>query len=146
MSKTYDLKQVDLIVGGIRFSGYGEDGGIEVTPAANVTESTVDADGGVTSSRTNDKRLFVDITFRESALGYRRMGELQQAQDNVEGAIPPQDFYMLDKINGDEISDEFSIFETIPDITKARLVGERTFRLMLPKGRENMVMGGLIVQ
>jgi len=144
MLKTYDFKLVQLVIGGVTITGYGEDGGVSIEPNADVAEATIGADGETTISRTNDRSMVATITVRETSRGYALLSGLLQLQ-NAEPAILPQPFLLLDPISGERVSDEYSAFLGRPTVAKERGASDREFRLHLPSpsvlGAPNYVAG-----
>lgn len=141
--KTYDFKHVRLVIGTRTLTGYGEDGGIEVEPNSDVAEFSVDADGGVTVSVSNDKSMIATITVRESGRGYRELGELLATQEALGGRIPGYSFAMFDEISGETVSDGAAVFIGRPTISKNKTVGDREFRLLLPTGADGLLAAPL---
>lgn len=142
--KMYDLKAVALIIGGFTITGYGDDGGMEIEPNADVAEFAVGADGEVTVSRTNDKSMIATITVRETSRGYRILGELLAAQEAAT-PIPSLPFLMQDPISGERVTDENAVFLGRPTIAKGRTAGDREFRILLPQGADNTLAAPLNV-
>lgn len=134
--KTYDFKAVALILGGFTITAFGEDGGVEIEPDADVAEFSVGADGQVTISRSNNKAMVATITVRESGNGYRILGELLEAQE-AQTPIAALPFIMQDEITGERVSDESAVFIGRPTIAKNATVGDREFRILLPQGAAN---------
>jgi hypothetical protein len=95
--KTYDLDKVLIIINGIRLTGFGEDAAIAFEPQSNIGEHTVSADGQVTFSRNNDKRVLATITLRETSKAVRDLYALLLAQ-NAQPAILPMPFFMQDTL------------------------------------------------
>lgn len=129
--KTYDLKWVILIVGGVAISGFGEEGGIEIEPAADIGDVTVGADGRAVMSRSNNRGYTCKITLMETSVAYRTLAGLMSAQQAAP-AILPIGFLMNDVINGDMVSSPSPTFTKRPSMPKRKKVGERVFELFLP--------------
>lgn len=138
--RTYDLKAVDLVIGGVVIDGFGPDDAIEFEWASEIGESTVGADGSPVFSRYNDQRLMCRITLLETTQGYRNLAALMAAQAAQE-AIQPLSFLMRDRINGDEVHDRFATFMERPTPSKGRTAGTRTFRLVLPNAGASVLYG-----
>lgn len=138
--KTYDLKYVTLIVGGMLISGYGEEGGIEFEYSQDIGEVTASADGSPTFSRFNNGIVLCTITVRESSDSYRDLGMLLNAQQ-LQMEIQPLPFLMNDLINGDNIADQYAVFVQRPGLNKAQEVGDRSFVLALPTAAHTILYG-----
>lgn len=141
--KTYDLKLVNLVIGGRDIGGYGEDGGIEYESGADIGVPTVGAIGDAVFSRSNNNAGLITITVGEWTLGYKDLAELMQAQQRVQGAIPPLDYLMFDPLNGDKFKDQYAAFVQRPNPNKALQAGERVFQLFCPNifSTDNSVWG-----
>jgi hypothetical protein len=135
VSLRYDLKAVNLMVGGFRINGAGENGLVEFEWERDIAEVTVGADGDAIVSALNSNALFADITLLESALGYTTLAaqmEIQRIASGLGGPQPAIPFFLFDTINGDSVSGGCR-FLTRPGPSKGRTVGERVFRVVLPK-------------
>lgn len=139
--KSYDLSAVVCTLGPILVGGYGEEGGLEYEWAAPIGEFNVGATGLTTFSRNNNGLLFVNITVMESSLAYNLLGAAMKAQELTPFVIVPIPFFMKDFINGDQIATATSVFEARPTPSKGRTVGERVFRLGLPKAAGSALYG-----
>ena len=143
--KTYDLLSVYIIIGGQRISGFVEDDAISFEYASDIGEHAAGADGQVTFSRSNDKRVIATITLAETSLAYKQLGEQLQEQE-LETTIQRRDFLMRDDISGDKISDEFCTFLTRPSLDKGRVFSAREFQILLPNGAEGLNFGSNLTQ
>lgn len=133
LAKSYDLAKVQLVVGGVPIGGYGQDGGIEIAPAAPIHEVNTGADGLTVASKMNNTDAIATITVSEMSLGYATLGGLMKAQElNPAPVLVPIPFLLIDPSNGDTVSSAFVIFVDRPTLGKARVAGERVFTLHLP--------------
>lgn len=140
----HNLKLVQLSIGGVPISGYGEEGGIEFEFGSTVTETTVGADGHSVTSVNNDDSMRVRITLQPTTRAYGLMFQLYRTQRtamNTVGRVPPMPFLMVAP-NGDKVDEPFAIFEELPPPSQARTAGERVFTLFLPTARQRAVLGG----
>ncbi|RAL23054.1 hypothetical protein DL240_09210 [Lujinxingia litoralis] len=129
--KTHDFKQTVLSIGGQLIGGFGEEGGIEFEWGSDIGEDVVGADGEVTFSRTNDRRLYADITVMQTSAGYARLMALmraQQAQSNIE-ELP---FELSNPGTGERVACAYTVFKTRSDPTQQKQAQERTIRVLLP--------------
>lgn len=138
MARTYDLKNVVLIIGGIEVSGYGEgDDAISFDWNEDLCEKTVSADGQVVYSRINDRSLAVTVTVHQRSRAYTALAALMETQhgDTI-GIAPPQIlplvFQLIDPSNGDSLSSFETVFMRRPAPSKGRTVGTVEFLLDLP--------------
>jgi uncharacterized protein YkvS len=134
---TYDFKQVILTVANLRVGGFDEEGGVAFEMAADIGESSVGLGGEVVWSRSNDERVFVDITLMESSRSYRDLDALLKLQQE-QNPILPLPFVMRDNISGETVTSEYAIFVTRPAPNKNRQSGTRVFRLLLPNAAKKI--------
>lgn len=142
--KTYDLDKVLGTLGGYRIGGHGETGAFEFEMASDIGDHSVSADGQVTFSRNNDKRVILTITVMETSVSYKDLGVLMKAQQ-LQSPIEPLVFFMQDSINGDEVEEQYATFLTRPGPSKGKKVGERQFKLLLPNAADMIAWGAKIV-
>ena len=141
--KTYDFRQVTLVIGGFDIGGYGDDGGIDVEWGADVGEMSVGIDGEATFSADNNESATVTITVKETSRSYRDLAGLYTTQ-KAQRPIEALNFLMRDAINGDEVKDRFAAFLSLPGMSKGKTAGERVFVLALPNARANAKFGNSI--
>lgn len=141
--KTYDLDQVFLTVGGIRITGYGEDDAVTFETASDIIEHAITADGQVVVSRNNDFRVIATITVMETSKSARDLHNMIVAQ-NAQPAILPLPFLCIDGNSGDQIADQYSAFLNFAPPSKAKAAGTREFRILLPDGARDMLLGATI--
>lgn len=134
MSLTYDLKAVDLMIGGFRMSGAGEAGLVEYEWASDLAELTVGADGEAIVSALNNNALIATVTLMESSVSYATLAANMEVARLLSGIapLPANPFFMFDRRNGDSVSGT-ARFLTRPTPSKLATVGEREFRIVLPK-------------
>jgi len=131
MANTYNLDLVQLIVGTLPISGYGEGGGVEIEANSPIQEQSVGADGQSIYNRLNDTSHTATITLREDSRAYRILAGLMQAQVAA-GTNTPLTFTLLDPLNGDSIVSQYTIFMEPPSLSKAQAAGDRVFMISLP--------------
>ena len=134
LAKSYDLAQVQCILGGVIVGGYGEEGGLEIAPAADgpFTAST-GADDLTVFSKTNNTDSIATITVSEKAASYAGLGALMKVQAN--GLVPvivPLFFSLFDPSSGETVTSAYPVFVQRPTVTKGRVAGERIFVVHLP--------------
>lgn len=138
--KTYDFKANDISVGGFLLSGYAAEGGVEYEMSSEIGEHVAGADGQVTFSRNNDKRVVATITVMETSRSYQVLAELMQAQQD-ETSVQPLAYMHRDSINGDTVASAYVVFLNRPTPSKARAAGEREFQLLLPYAADKIKFG-----
>lgn len=142
--KNYDLKHHNIItLGGLRFGGFGEDGGVEYEYDSDVFEYVSGADGQVTVSDQNNEIMIATITLMETSKSISEMERLRDLQRKAarRGPIPPLPFIHIDIVQGDKIADTYAVFLDRPTPSKARSAGERQYRILLPYAAEAMEQG-----
>lgn len=144
LGKHYDLGQVVCVVGVAPIGGYGEEGGLEFEANSDLFEAAVGATGLPTFSKLNDDLWFVDITVMETSNAYLILGALLKAQQ-LAPIYVPLPFLMTDPNTGDSVSSATAVFMAVPAMNKARVAGERVFRLGLPGAGQTAVFGVLNV-
>jgi hypothetical protein len=145
-ARTYDLNQVQLMIGGVVLGGYGADGGIEIAPTSDLYEVTTGADGLTVASRLNDNDAVATLTLSERSTGYAALMALVKVQQlAATPVLVPLPFLLLDPINGDQVSAAQTIFLSLPTISKSRTAGDRVLTMHLPNGMSNAIFGVLNV-
>lgn len=129
--KTHDFSQTVLTIGGQLIGGFGEEGGVEFEWADDIGEDVVGADGEVTFSRSNDKRMYADITIMETSAGYARLLALSRAQE-AQANIGPLPFELSNPRTGERVSSSYTVFKTRPTPNQQKSAQERTIRVLLP--------------
>ncbi len=129
--RTHDFSQFVLTVGGIIIGGFGDDGGVEFEMGADVGEDTVGADGEVTFSRNNDKRMYCDITVKQTSAGHARLSAMAAIQA-AQPEILPLPFESFNPRTGERVSSEYAVFKTVPGASEQKSAQDRVYRLMLP--------------
>jgi len=144
--KTYNLKNVSLIVGIYAISGYGEDGAIDIEWGADLGDSVVGLDGEVVFSPSNDPRAIMTVKVIQTSRAYRDLGSLVVAQKAaMESGLPLPGVVvtMIDPRTGDEIHAAQGVFLAQPAPSMGKTAGTREFKILLPDGA-NTVKHGLL--
>lgn len=134
-TKLHDLGQVVLTIGGYLIEGYGEGEAISIEPVAEVTTSSVGADGQPTYARSNDKRAKVTITVRQNSLAHRNLGTLLAAQEAAP-RLTPLPFLLVDSLTGERMSSAYFVFTGRPTVAQAANPSNRVYVGELPNGFE----------
>lgn len=129
--RTHDFKQYVLTIGGVIIGGFGDDGGVEFEMGADIGEDTVGADGEVTFSRNNDRRMYCDITVKQTSTGHARLSAFAAAQA-LQSEILPLPFESFNPRTGERVSSEFCVFKTAPGPSEQKAAQDRVWRVMLP--------------
>jgi len=89
MVKTYDPKQVGIIVGTRPLTGYEDGTFVNVTRNSDSWSLSMGADGEGTRSKSNDKSGRVEITLKQSSSDNEYMSELALADELSGGGTFP---------------------------------------------------------
>lgn len=140
---THNLALVQFSVGGRKIGGFGTEGGLTITWGSDLFDVQVGADGQAVASVTNDQSAIVEVTVMESSKGYRDLAELLKKQlgEARVGALGRMEVRMKDPINGDKVSEQYGVFLNRPEISKAKVAGERVFRIFCANAGDTLDMG-----
>jgi len=149
MAKTYDLKNVVLIVGPSRVEGFGETDAIGFEWNSDIVTPTVTADGQYIYSRNNDRGLMVTLTISQKSSAYLFLAFFLEAQhgDNLgihPPVIIPLGFAMIDPSTGESITSFDCVFISRPAPSKNKLIGEVQFKLHLPNPKVTPALANII--
>lgn len=137
----YNFKSNIVLVGGLRISGYDDDGGVEYEFPEDIHSHTATADGHTVISRFNDERVQATITLKETSRGYRLLADLLQQQREMSEGLLEIPYTHKDPIIGDIITSRHTVFLNYPEPTKEREAGNREFQLLLPEAASNIEFG-----
>lgn len=140
----HNLRLVQLSVGSVPISGYGQEGGIEFEYGAPRVETAVGADGHPFVSVNANDSLTCRITIGQGTRADALLFGLYRAQRtamNTLGRIPPLPFLMVTPA-GDKVDDPYTVFAELPPPNQARTIGERVWVLWLPSAGSRVVLGG----
>lgn len=145
MARSYDLKLVTCVIGGVAINNYGEDDAIAFEWVGDLATSKVSGDGIPTYSRANDRRLKVTITLMATSKAIPLLMGLIETQHGDNLGLPPPllvgaPFQMVDPVLGDDVSGE-AVLVGRPAPSKSKEVPEVEFRLEIPQPK--YVMGAL---
>lgn len=132
VSKSYDFAEVQVIIGGLRIGGFGDDGGVSIEPQSDLASMKMGADGEVTVSKLPQPFWIATITLMETSLSNTVLEGLLVAQRALPaGFILP--FALLDGETGESLLSGQCIFLAWPTIGKEREAGTREWKLGIPK-------------
>jgi len=132
---TYDLTAVMLLIGGVVVTGFGDGDVISFTHPEDLTEPTVGADGQTVFSKLANDDMECEIILLPTSKAYTLLYALLVAQHppGIGVKILPLPFLCQDTINGETVSSAGAVFLNRPEVTMGKTVGERVFRMYLPK-------------
>jgi hypothetical protein len=128
--KSYDLKNVILIVGAVEVHGYAEDGGVSFEWSADIGEIVVGADGEAVFARNNDRHMRATISLLETSEAYRLLGLEMQAQGALLSLVTLP-FVMQCPSTGDSVTSGYVAFTKRPALSKSKGPSVREFELFL---------------
>ena len=140
--KTYDFKQVRMIIGTQLIGGSGDEGGIAFSAEEDDWEHTVGADGEVVASATNDERIVATITVKATNKAVSKLYALYRSQKIIRPIIP-LGFMLTDPILGDIVPATYCLFLNFPDVDKMKATAEYEFRVLLPYAKKDIQLGVL---
>jgi hypothetical protein len=141
--KTYDIDEVYCVIGpvgdvaAVRIDGYSSDGGVELSVPEDLGTLTHGNDGLPVWSKNHNERVEMTLSLSEMARTTQRLFGLLEAQLD-QAPIQPCPVFMKDKINGDQIEEQYGLFTNKPPPSKAGEAGAREFSLLLPNAREQI--------
>ncbi len=130
--RTYDLKQVTLVVGTFSITGFADGDAVTIEPVESVGELTHGADGEATFSRTNVTTHTVTINVQSTSSAYKDLMALYAIQ-RLQSPIEELPFLMQDGITGDLVRSRHFVFTDVPGITKAKSVSAAEIKGFIAK-------------
>lgn len=123
--KTYDPKQVQIIVGGIPLSGFADGSFVTVARAEDAWTMTVGADGEGTRSKSNNKSGQITVVLMQSSQSNQYLSNLILADEiNNAGLVPTM---VKDGSGSSLYMAEQSYVKKAPDSDFAKVAGTRTY-------------------
>lgn len=145
--KVYNLLTSTFIFGPVNISGFGDDGAIEyVASSENDMEVIGGYDGTSTPNAILDWALIAEVKVREGSSSYKALGALLQLQRQQVATGQPvtrYPWFHADSSNGDQIQDTDCLFVAGPTLTKTNRYSVRSFKILIPNGKRNMIYGAL---
>lgn len=108
---THDITEIFLVVAGRRITHVGESGLVELSPASELVEEQVSADGVVTKNKQRDERLEADILVMENSAAHEFLTNLYQEQHS-KGGREVFTVTFRDRNKGVEIKEDEAYFRT----------------------------------
>lgn len=99
-TKTYDPKQVSVVIGTRLMTGFAEDDMIEVERDADAFTKHVGTTGEVARSKSNNKCGKITVHLMQTSADNGYLSELMQADEKVNGGIVP---IMIRDQNGNDL-------------------------------------------
>jgi hypothetical protein len=131
-SKTYNFSDVIVTIAGLRIGGWGEDGGITVEWASDLASIKQGADGEPTVSLLPIPAATVTLKLMETSASNTVLQGLLVAQRATPAGFT-MPFAMADPSTGEALLSGQAVFMAFPGVSKSREVGEREWKLGLPK-------------
>jgi len=126
--KTYDPRDVQIIVGGVPLSGFADGTFINVASDEPLYNKTVGADGEVSRSRSNNRAGTVTITLKQTSNGNDVLSGFAALDDASNGGVFPM---MIKEIGSGRtiVFAQSAWIEQFPDVDYAKEVGDRAWTI-----------------
>jgi len=131
--KSYNFGRVQMMVGGFRIQGFGDDGGISFEAAQDQITASTGADGEATISRSNDLSGTLTITLKETSGSNQVLEDFLTLQRFGTGITYNVPVLMEDVSTGEFVTSLQSAVMGWPTRTKTREASEREWKLYLPR-------------
>jgi len=128
--KTFDMKKVTCIFGGIILSGFGEGDAITMTPQAEIFTVKKGCDGQTTRSRTNNDDYKAEITFAATSDARAKLQE--STFRNAALSELTSTFILKSPATNESFAAEGCWVEKLPDASFGKESGDRKYTLYLP--------------
>ncbi len=129
--RTYDLGQVQFLLGGVPIVGYGEEGGFNLAPTQDGFVVTEGADGKPVFSKVNSDLVIVEITVLQGSTGDVSLAAAEALQRKSLIVIPIP-AAILDISTGLSGGTGTAIMMNWPERALGRTIGEAAWRVALP--------------
>lgn len=146
MGQSYNIKAIQLSIGGLVIEGFGDSDAISFAPGADIHTKFTSADGQVMVSAENDPSIDVTITVNQKSSAQAILLAIWRAQDTAERAglqIPATPFFFKDPSSGDQYSDQNAVVMALPESSFGKEIQTREWKILLPNGRDRMILGGV---
>jgi len=137
--RTYDPRNVQIILGGNPISGFADGTFVTVTPDENLYTKTVGADGEVSRARSNNRSATVTLTLKQTSQSNNILSALAQADNLNNGGVVP---FMLKEIGSGAtlVFAQAAWVEDFPDAEYSKEVSDRAWTIAL--AQTDMFIGG----
>lgn len=137
--KTYDIKNVTCIFGGVIMRGFADGSAITVEPDENVFNVVVGSDGETTRSRTNNDNYKATIKLMQTSGAHSDLQAQTLRNSALTGTTFP--FTLVDGHTGEQISCAQAFVEKLPTTEFGRDASEREWVICLPAAKfENVIL------
>lgn len=137
--RTYDPRNVQIIVGGNPISGFADGSFITITPDETLYAKSVGADGEVSRARSNNRSATVTLTLKQTSQSNDVLSALALADNAANAGVVP---FMVKEIGSGStlVFAQAAWIEDFPDIDYSKEVGERAWTLAT--AQTDMFVGG----
>ena len=131
--KGHSMLASDVQVGSATITGYGEDGGIDIVPNADLAEITVGADGETIVELLGDDNYIITIKVLPTSRAHLLLEAALETQLTAAkaGVIIPQPFFFRNRNTGRAIASDRSFFLRRPDESHNKKVASREYVLVV---------------
>lgn len=126
--RTYDPRNVQIILGGIPLSGFADGTFISVSQDEDRYTKTVGADGETSRARSNNKTATATITLKQTSQSNDVLSGLVLADDASNGGVVP----LMIKENGTGATLVFAQaawVQALPEVTYSKTVEDREWTI-----------------
>lgn len=137
--RTYDPKNVQIIVGGTPMTGFADGTFLNVASDENLYNKTTGADGEVSRSRSNNRSATATITLKQTSQANNILSALAAADNASNSGVFP---FMVKEIGSGEtlIFAQAAWIEKLPDAEYSKDVSDRVWMIAL--GQTQTFIGG----
>ena len=147
-SKTYSFKHTNVLFGGVKMGGFGEEGGVTVARGEGKWVTTVGADGKVSRSYVASDAGTVEITLMQTSKSNEDMWQLHVADvATLKGQVP---LHVHDTLGGSTYFAADAWIEGPPEVSLNKGVEEYTWTVqcenlsMYIAGNEGGLLAGAV--
>jgi hypothetical protein len=133
-ARAFSPDDVQLYIHPYRITGFKGDTSMTLAPVTADDEHEVSTDGiTVTLNRSTDRRYILTLSMDPESIGYKRLAEIRAEQQAEEaGAIPKRAFRLRDPSNGDEVTSDYAIIISRPELALGSKREAVEVRILLP--------------
>jgi hypothetical protein len=134
--KTYDPKQIQVIVGGVSMQGFADDSVVKVTRLADAFTQTIGVDGEGTRAKSNDNSAEIEISLKQSSDSNAFLSSLANADRLNNGGVVP---VMVKDNNGTSLHmAEQAYIKKMPDSEYNKTASDRVWTLVTDNILDNL--------
>lgn len=136
MVRTYNPKDVDLIIGGAKIDGYADGTFIEVVRNSNAFETTAGADGQIARAKTNDNSADITVTLLQTSNSNATLNIIAENDEQTGKGVVP--IVIKERETGNKIQGGSGWCKKRPDVTYAKEISDRVWVFTIANSRTEM--------